>query len=164
MLVGNEKACSKCGKKLTRPVYKKWWVYACVLIVALAAVVVAFPDLALSTFTGKTDNKTAIDKSEETAVMQVFSKNKFELLGDITTYNDGSCYYICGIIKNNSSKLCPFVQISFNLYDKDGNQIGVAFAFINNFEPGGTWKFTAQGYVQDVKDIKSYKLVTVDVY
>lgn len=164
VLVGNEKTCSKCGRKISRPFYKKWWIYACVVIVACAAVMLSFPDLALNTIAQKFDNKTKIDKTEETAIVQVFNKNKFELIGDITTHNDGSCYYINGIIKNNSSKLCPFVQISFNLYDKDGNQIGVAFACINNFEPGGTWKFTAQGYVPNTYEIKSYKLVSVDVY
>jgi hypothetical protein len=111
VLVGNEKVCSKCGRKYSRPFYKKWWIYACVVIIACAAVVIAFPDFALSTIAGKADDKTKIDKSEETAIVQVFNKNKFELIGDISTYNDESCYYINGIIKNNSSKMYSFVQI-----------------------------------------------------
>ena len=49
--------------------------------------------------------------------------------------------YIIGIVKNDSSKECRYVQISFNLYDKNNYQIGTAIANTNNLEPYGKWKF-----------------------
>jgi hypothetical protein len=51
--------------------------------------------------------------------------------------------YIVGIVKNNSSKEYSYVEIDFNLYDKDGNQVGSSLANINNLEPYGKWKFEA---------------------
>ena len=50
---------------------------------------------------------------------------------------------IVGHVKNNASKTYSYAQITFSLYDKAGNQVGSAFANINNLESGGTWKFEA---------------------
>jgi hypothetical protein len=53
------------------------------------------------------------------------------------------------------------VQISFNLYDKDGNQIGTAMDNINNLEPNGTWKFKAMGMDSDSNKAVKYKLAEI---
>lgn len=50
---------------------------------------------------------------------------------------------IIGTIKNNSSKEYSYVQVEFNLYDSNDNQVGSALANVNNLEPHGTWKFEA---------------------
>lgn len=65
-------------------------------------------------------------------------------------------HYIIGSIKNNSSKKYSYVQVSFNLYDKDMNQVGTAWDNINNLEPGATWKFKA--LIFDDSEVKHYKL------
>jgi hypothetical protein len=61
---------------------------------------------------------------------------------------------ISGTVKNKSSNEYGYAQIEFNLYDKDGNQIGSSMDNINNLEPNGSWKFNAIIMEDGVKDIK----------
>ena len=61
---------------------------------------------------------------------------------------------ITGTVKNNSSNEYGYVQIEFNLYDKDGNQIGTAMDNINNLEQNGSWKFNTLIIEDGVKDVK----------
>lgn len=57
--------------------------------------------------------------------------------------NDGYWDHIEGIVQNNTGRDLDYVQISFTLYDVDGNVIGTAFTNANNIKDGGTWKFDA---------------------
>ena len=66
---------------------------------------------------------------------------------------------IIGTVRNNSTIEFAYAQIEFNLYDKDGNQIGSTFDNINNLEPNKTWKFSAMIMEEGVKDVK-FKGVT----
>ncbi len=50
---------------------------------------------------------------------------------------------IKGIVQNNTDKEYGYLQVEFNLYDKDDNQVGSTFANVNNVEPHGKWKFEA---------------------
>ncbi|WP_278308467.1 FxLYD domain-containing protein [Paraclostridium sordellii] len=68
-----------------------------------------------------------------------------------------------GVIKNNSGRDCTYVQVTFNLYDTDGNQVGTALANINNLEKDGTWKFKAMGMNVDGQ-VSSYKLADITGY
>ena len=61
---------------------------------------------------------------------------------------------IVGIIKNNSGSDKGYIQISFTLYDADGNNIGTALANTNNLKDGGTWKFEAIALENDVKSFE----------
>lgn len=58
------------------------------------------------------------------------------------------------IIKNNSGSDKGYIQISFTLYDADGNNIGTALANTNNLKDGGTWKFEAIALENDVKSFE----------
>lgn len=68
---------------------------------------------------------------------------------------------IVGKVKNNSSQKYSYTQITFNLYDKEGAQIGTALANISGLEAGGVWKFKA--LVFD-KDFSSAKLNAITAY
>lgn len=51
---------------------------------------------------------------------------------------------ITGHVKNsNPSKTYGYAQISFNVYDGEGSQVGSAMSNINNLEPDGVWAFSA---------------------
>ncbi len=50
---------------------------------------------------------------------------------------------ITGIVVNRRSRKLDYAQITFNLYDESGAQVGSAIGNINGLEPGGTWKFKA---------------------
>ncbi|HOO52312.1 MAG TPA: FxLYD domain-containing protein, partial [Alphaproteobacteria bacterium] len=66
-----------------------------------------------------------------------------------------------GILKNTTDREYGYVQIQFNLYDKDGVQVGSTLANVNNLEPQSTWKFEA-GIIEEnvtmfkVKDITGF--------
>jgi flagellar basal body-associated protein FliL len=88
-------------------------------------------------------------------------KEKYEIVGDLSAERDAiGAFYITGTLKNNTNRTTSYVQISFNLYDKDGNLVGSAFANVNNLEPNGTWKFKAMG-MDTNKSVTSYKLAKV---
>ena len=74
-------------------------------------------------------------------------------------------YYITGTIKNTLDDECRnYVNISYNVYDKEGNLLGTANAYIDNLGKGQTWKFKAYYTDIDSKDVVSYKLDTVEHY
>ena len=63
-----------------------------------------------------------------------------------------------GTIKNNRNKKYSYAQVTFNLYDKNGAQLGSAIANINNLEPYGKWKYDAIGLISNPEEVASYKL------
>ena len=72
----------------------------------------------------------------------------------------GFSYYIEGIIKNDSDKNYSYIQVTYNVFDKDGNNIGTCLANNNNVMGNSTWKFKAicSG---NADDVKTYKLVEI---
>lgn len=58
--------------------------------------------------------------------------------------------YITGIVQNNTDKDYDYLQISFTLYDEQGNVIDTAFTNVNNIKAGGTWKFEAMFFEENV--------------
>lgn len=58
---------------------------------------------------------------------------------------DESSIKITGKIRNNTSKSYSYAEVTFTLYDREGNQVGTAMANINNLEPSATWKYEAIG-------------------
>lgn len=61
---------------------------------------------------------------------------------------------IKGIVENRRSRKLNYAQITFNLFDDSGAQVGSAIANINGLEPGGRWKFEANSFG---KDFSTYK-------
>lgn len=84
-------------------------------------------------------------------------KEDFTIEGETTGAYDSlkMAYYIEGTIKNNTDKDKSYASVKFNLFDKDGNQLGTATGSINDLKAGGTWKFKAMGLE---KDIAKYEL------
>ena len=70
------------------------------------------------------------------------NKPKLELI-EHHTESDSFAWYVVGTVKNNTNKNYSYAQVSINLYDKSGTQVGSTLANINNLEPNGTWKFKA---------------------
>ena len=60
--------------------------------------------------------------------------------------------YLVGVVKNNTNKDYDYIQITFTLYDVDGNVVGTALANAKNLKAGGTWKFEAMFF----EDTASY--------
>lgn len=70
---------------------------------------------------------------------------------------------ITGVFTNTSSNTMSYVQLSYNLFDADGAQIGTAYANTNNVAAGGTWKFEAFSTTA-ADEVDSYKLVDVTTF
>ena len=65
---------------------------------------------------------------------------------------------ISGMVVNRRSRKLSYAQITFNLYDESGAQVGSALANINGLEPGGTWKFKASTFGTDFSSYKFSEL------
>lgn len=130
--------------KENKPIYKKWWFWLILVII-----VVGFVSQGESL---KSNNVSVDNEQKQTENIEKFTL--VESQGSQETYS----YYINGTIKNNTDKQYSYVQVTFNLYDSDGAQIGTALANINNLEPDGTWKFKAVGLYEN---IASYKLAEI---
>jgi len=128
-------------EKEKKPIYKKWWFWLLIIIVAIA----------IEGSQGG-DNTTQMGTNSTVETKQ--TQEKFTLI-DSEGSHDGFAYYVTGSIKNNTNKQYSYVQVTFNLYDANGAQLGTAMANINNLEANGTWKFKALGVTEEVA---SYKL------
>lgn len=169
------KTCPSCGAKNKKPFYTKWWVWV-VAIIIIAAIgnqgngddtqQVNLDSSSAAPKVVAADKKDANPKTEVTpepkpeATPEPKKEKKpdFEIIGDIAHENDGFALYIKGTIKNNKGKNLSYAQVTFNLYDGEGNQIGTALDNISNFEKDGTWKFKAVGLETEAE---SYKLVEI---
>ena len=85
-------------------------------------------------------------KSQTSAPEQ--KKQKEEKKADLEiletdTSNDGYVRYVVGTVRNNTKKTYGYVQVTINLYDASGAQVGSTLANVNNLEPSGIWKFKA---------------------
>lgn len=138
------------SEKSKKPIYKKWWFWIIIIIAVVA--IGGSQSGKLKTTNSNTSSITSSDSNQEKQ-----TKEKFSLVDSEGSY-DGFAYYINGSIVNNTDKQYSYVQVTFNLYDASGAQIGTALANINNLDPNGTWKFKAMGGTQNAA---SYKLAEI---
>ncbi|CEN87283.1 FxLYD domain-containing protein [Paraclostridium sordellii] len=155
-IASNAKSCPSCGAKNKKPFYQRGWFFVLVFFIVVGVIDVA----------GKGDDSNS-NNTSTTSTKSVSKpapkKEKFEIVGDLDSNSDQFANYITGVIKNNSGRDCTYVQVTFNLYDTDGNQVGTALANINNLEKDGTWKFKAMGMNVDGQ-VSSYKLADITGY
>lgn len=72
-------------------------------------------------------------------------------------------YKIEGIIKNNSNYKCDTIIVTFNIYDKNNNNIGNCYDINYNLMSGETWKFEAL-CTSNKENINSYSLAEINAY
>ena len=150
-LSSDAKVCVKCGKD-QRNFFAKHKVLSFLILVVIIGVV--------ATSTGGENTTTSTDgSSTNTNFIQTPKQEKFTLMSDTKTTDVLGTTYIEGEIKNNTDKTYSYVQVTFNLYDANGAQLGTALDNINNLEANGTWKYKAIGLVSD--EVVSYKLVEI---
>lgn len=132
------KVCPKCGKRLKNTVLR--------VILGILVIVIGIGAIASG---GDSSVQTSNNNKQE----------KFTLISDKKTTDVAGTTYIEGEIKNNTDKSYSYVQVTFNLYDDNGAQLGTAVDNINNLEPNATWKYKALGLVTE--KVSSYKLVEI---
>lgn len=133
------KTCPRCGKKLKHTGLR--------VLLGLIILIVGVGSLATNT---------------ETTTTNSAGQEKFTLVSDKKVTDSIGTTYIEGEIKNNTDKSYSYVQVTFNLYDKNGAQLGTAIDNINNLEPNATWKYKAIGLVTE--KVSSYKFVEITEY
>lgn len=82
------------------------------------------------------------------------------------TYSEylGYSATITGTAKNNTSKNYSYASVEFAVYDSAGNNLGTAWANINNLMSGDTWKFSAALLGFPETRPTTYKLVDIKVW
>ena len=85
------------------------------------------------------------------------------LVGEIEVEQDLFAIYLSGRVRNTTNRTYTYAQITFNVYDSEGAQIGTAMDNINNWEAGGTWRFKAM-FFGDSTDAASYKLADITAF
>ena len=155
-MASSAKVCPACGAKNSKPIYKRVWFWIVVVIVVVI--------IASAAGGGKTSGEsTQQSATAQTESVSTPKPEKYEIVGDLTTSSDAFSYSISGVIKNNSGKDLTYLQVEFNLYDANGNQLGTALANIDNLAKDGTWKFKAVGIDTD-NAVASYKLAEITGY
>lgn len=66
---------------------------------------------------------------------------------------------ITGRIRNNTSRKYNHVQVTFNCYNKAGEQLGTALASSAGLEPKGIWRFKATGMYPTASNCKFDKIM-----
>ena len=103
------------------------------------------------------NESTRQGKVEEEGVMRF---GKLEVF-DLDSKSDDFASYIVGKVKNHSNQNYSYVQVEFNLYDNNGNQVGSTIDNIMNLRAGGTWSFEAMIFEDSVT---RYELVDVTAW
>ena len=97
-----------------------------------------------------------VNSVDEAINETVDQTDKYEFIEEPTlSTNEYGNQIIVGVIKNNTNIDKGYIQVSFTLYDADGNNIGTAWTNTNNLKAGGTWKFEA-GILED--NVESFEL------
>lgn len=127
-----------------------------IILIVLAIIILA----SIFSSSEETDNSESPKKETEHPT-EKFSVVENSEKGYADDY--GFAYYIEGTIKNNTSKKYTYVQVSYNVYDSEGNNLGTCLANNNNLGANETWKFKAicSG---EANNITSYKLAEITGY
>ncbi len=92
--------------------------------------------------------EVVVPEAEEPQADFVFIEGPECIMADAANYEFTN--YIVGVVQNNTNKDYDYLQISFTLYDANGNVVDSAFANVNNIKAGGTWKFEAMFFEENV--------------
>ena len=114
-----------------------------------------------STAASSTDSASSGTDSSASAAASS-DADKYSIEGEEFVEDTYNCK-ITGIYTNKSGAKQSYVQVSYTLFDADGNQIGTAFANTNNLEDGGTWKFEAST-LKNAEEIASWKFGEVTAF
>lgn len=158
------KVCPNCGAKNKKPFYKKWWLW---LIVVIVVVAVAggggsnTQEPVSGTVGGDSAQAETETKTDAADTSKTEKAPDLELVDNaVTEEKDAFSLHLVGTVRNNRAKDYSYAQITFNLFDADGNQIGTAMDNINNLKSGGTWKFKAIS-MESPDAVASYELAEI---
>lgn len=143
---------------------------ALVVLVALGVIFGGSSQDKVSSSSGSDKGKVEVASSssgdaggQETAVEPAQPKEKYTITNEELDTSNPYSASITGVLTNNTDRDYSYVQVEYILYDGAGNQIGSAWANINNLKAGGTWKFEAVT-LQAPDEIAAYELADVTAF
>jgi hypothetical protein len=167
----NDKFCSKCGanleevkineasqvnlEKITQEEKFSKFIKSHKFIIGIF-IVILFILVIIGNYNPSNDTNKNLEKYN----IQQKIKPDLEVI-KYQAYNSDYSTYIGGTIQNNTDRTYSYVQISINLYDNAGNQIGSTMDNTNNLEPHGKWKFKALVYGIPPNQSFRYKIMGV---
>jgi len=178
--------CPNCGSKVS-PFYKRWWFWALIilLLAGLAGGGTAAKSgnsnknfsaestqsqsqsgsSASSSESSSSDNSAATSEesseSTEQAAQEEEESAPYTIEKEKLSKDDFGFVSISGQLTNQSGSDVSYLQIEYNLYDKDGAQIGTAIDNTTNLGDGKTWKFKASSLDNVADEVDSFEVADV---
>lgn len=148
------KVCPHCGRR--QPSKKRAVLWSIVAIICILIVI--------GVASGGNGNGGTEDQSQEpTDVVSKLSLGMLETVDDPQIGSgDFGVQVITGSIKNVSGRKLSYAQITFAIYDSDGNQIGTSVDNINDLTEDSLWKYTA--FPLSTEQFSTFELTGVDAY
>ena len=159
------------------PIHRRWWFWAMLVCATMAALIFAalygssgrqmsppattIPPVEIQTIPAKPTLEKPTVPMKPTKPAATQAADGFEFIGEIAMEGQGYASYIVGVLQNTSEIDYSYAVIKFNTYDKDGNQIGAASDFVQNWEAGSTWKFKAYCLHGDAAD---FRFIDVEIW
>lgn len=116
-----------------------------------------------STGDGNSENSTAVSDDageKEQPKKEEQKQDPYTITEETADTSNSFDYAVTGILTNNSGRDAGYIQVTYNLFDADNNQIGTAMANTNNLKAGGTWKFKASS-LKNPSEVARYELSDV---
>lgn len=135
------KVCPNCKKK---QLHIGRWIGVIVLILFIVLIIQSCAGVA-----------NELDDMTDTSKLSIVTGTEKGYADEMNIF-----YYIEGTVKNDSDKKYDYVQVTYNVYDANGNNLGTCLANNSNLEANGTWKFKAV-CSGNASDIASYKLAEI---
>ena len=88
------------------------------------------------------------------ACIYVVKSSNFTVEAFKVRYDRDGTPLLTGLLRNNTDHAFSYVQISFSLYDKQGNQVGSDMVNVNNLAAHGTWKFSTPSLYEHAASVK----------
>ena len=141
------KVCPNCGNKKKNPIKS--------VVIGATVAVIAFSFIGLMGDEKTPTQPSQADQNNGAMVNeQNTKKSKFEFKEEPKIENSGGFTYIVGVITNTSGKKQTFVNIQFDLYDKDGVKVGSAIDLTDNLEDGESFRFKAMASEENFQTFK----------
>lgn len=151
-ILRGDKRCIKCGKKV-----KSDNIVMKIIITIVTIAILGAAGYGIYYFI--TLNNISNAAKTISGIVENANKEKFTLESAELVKGEWGSRSIEGTIKNNTNETCSYVQVVFNLFDAEGNQIGTAMDNLNYLQANGTWKYKATAFTTE--DFAKYELAEI---
>lgn len=155
--------------KPTKPWFKRWWVWALIVVLVFAGAQAIGEDSDEPQATQTSASASGSDESGEASPTETAAADQSdatqeaeESKADLTLDDgwemddsDGFAVYVRGYVSNNTDEaVTDYVQITFDALDKDGANLGTCIDNTNTIDANGKWKFEAICLEDDIAKVR----------